>query len=88
MSDAEIGSWVEIVKVGNSTATISFSVGAAPGMAPGGGPAAAGTATAGGGGGTATGLFPALPAAGQASGMPAWVIPAAIAAAALLVLRK
>ncbi len=89
MSDSEIGSWVEVVKVANSSATISFSVGAAPGMTTGGGPAAVGSGSATGGGSST-----AIPGAGSPaiallpSSLPSWAIPAAIAAAAFLMLRK
>jgi len=89
MSENEIGSWVEVVKVGSSTATISFSVGAAPGMTQGGGPAAAGGSTnAGGGGSTAIPGTVSPVMAAVSGGLPSWVIPAAIAAAAVLMLRK
>lgn len=91
MTANEVGHWVEVVTVANSTATLSFSVGQAPGMAPGGGPAAAGSGSNTGGGGStavpgATGgpdYLPALP-----SSLPSWALPAAIAAVAVFMLRK
>ena len=91
MSEAEVGSWSETISVGNSSASLSFQVAAAPTMTAGG-PAASGSggSTTGGGGATATTL-PDLALNDRApasTGLPSWVLPAAIAAAAVLMLRK